>query len=133
MRAVVQRVCHAKVTIANHVAAQIGPGHLVFVGVASEDGPADAECIADKVQDLRIFPDADGKMNHSIAGTGGSVLVVSQSTLQGDCRRGRRRSFDSAAPAALARALYEDLVCRLREASWRYSRVCFSPTWTWSS
>jgi D-tyrosyl-tRNA(Tyr) deacylase len=74
----------------------------VFVGVASEDGPADAECIADKLQDLRIFPDADSKMNHSIADTGGSILVVSQFTLQGDCRRGRRASFDSAAPAAHA-------------------------------
>ena len=114
MRAVVQRVRRARVTVAGAVAGEIGPGLLLFVGVANEDGPADVEYIAGKTRDLRIFPDADGRMNRSVVESGGSVLVVSQFTLQADCRRGRRPSLDDAASAPLARALYEDVVRRLQ-------------------
>lgn len=116
MRAVVQRVRRAKVTVAGETTGEIAAGLLVLVGVANDDGPADVEYIAAKTRDLRIFADADGKMNRSIIDSGGAVLVVSQFTLQGDCRKGRRPSFDAAAPGALARALYEDVVRRLRES-----------------
>jgi len=117
MRAVVQRVHRARVIVGNEVASQIGPGLLVFIGVAIDDGPPDVEYIAAKTCGLRIFPDGYGKMNRSIADAGGSILVVSQFTLQGDCRKGRRPSFDSAASGPLARALYEDVVRRLRESA----------------
>ena len=115
MRAVVQRVSRAKVSTGDDVAGQIGSGLLLLLGVASDDGPADVEYIASKTRDLRIFPDADGRMNRSVVDTGGAVLVVSQFTLHGDCRKGRRPSFDTAAPGPLARALYEDVIRRLRD------------------
>ncbi len=115
MRAVVQRVRSARVVVNGEVVGAIDRGLLVLVGVARDDGPADVEYVASKVRDLRIFDDEAGKMNRSVGEAGGAVLVVSQFTLYGDCRKGRRPSFDAAAPAALARALYEDLVRRLRE------------------
>jgi len=115
VRAVVQRVSSAKVTVDGEITGAIGAGLLVFVGVAAGDGPADVEYIASKTRELRIFPDDDGRMNRSIVESGGAVLVVSQFTLQGDCRRGRRPSFDSAAPGPMARALYEDVVRQLRD------------------
>lgn len=115
MRAVLQRVERARVTVDGTVAGSIGPGVLVFVGVANADGPADVQFIASKIRELRIFPDEHGRMNRSVVETGGSVLVVSQFTLQADCRKGRRPSFDDAAPPALAQALYEDVVRLLRE------------------
>lgn len=96
--------------------AAIDAGLLLFVGVANEDGPADVEYIVNKARDLRIFPDEQGRMNRSIAEAGGAVLVVSQFTLHADCRKGRRPSFDAAAPGPLARALYEDVVRGLRAA-----------------
>ena len=119
MRAVVQRVSQARVTVGERVTGEIGPGLLVFLGVERGDGPADVEYVASKVRDLRIFEDdggADGRrrMNRSVVDTGGAVLVVSQFTLAGDVRRGRRPSFDAAAPPQLARALYEDVVATLR-------------------
>ena len=114
MRAVVQRVRRARVTTGGTVAGEIGPGLLVFVGVANDDGPADVEYIAAKTRDLRIFPDDQGRMNRAVAEAGGAVLVVSQFTLQADCRKGRRPSFDGAAPGPIARALYEDVVAALR-------------------
>jgi D-aminoacyl-tRNA deacylase len=116
MRAVVQRVQRAKVTVDGAAVAEIGQGLLVLVGVANDDGPSDVEYIAAKARELRIFPDTEGRMNRSVVEDGGAVLVVSQFTLQGDCRKGRRPSFDGAAPGPLARALYEDVVRQLRES-----------------
>jgi D-tyrosyl-tRNA(Tyr) deacylase len=107
MRAVVQRVSEARVEVDGQVTGAIGPGLLVLVGVAKTDTPADAEYLAAKVTGLRIFPDEAGKMNRSVAEAGGAMLVVSQFTLYGDCRKGRRPSFDMAAGAETARALYE--------------------------
>lgn len=116
MRAVVQRVSSAKVVVAGQTAGEIGRGLLLLVGVAAGDGPPDAEYVAAKTRDLRIFPDEDGRMNRSVGESGGAVLVVSQFTLQADCRKGRRPSFDGAAPGPVARALYEDVVRRLRDS-----------------
>jgi D-tyrosyl-tRNA(Tyr) deacylase len=116
VRAVVQRVSRARVVVSGAVSGEIGSGLLVLLGVAAGDGPADVEYVAGKTRELRIFPDEGGRLNRSIQESGGSVLVVSQFTLLGDCRKGRRPSFDAAAPAALARSLYEDFVARLREA-----------------
>lgn len=116
MKAVVQRVSRARVTVDDRVAGEIGPGILALVGVVHEDGPADVQYIAGKIRELRIFPDESGRMNCSVVESGGSVLVVSQFTLAADCRKGRRPSFDRAAPPALANALYEDVVRTLREA-----------------
>jgi D-tyrosyl-tRNA(Tyr) deacylase len=115
MRAVVQRVRSASVAVDGHVVGAIGPGLLVFVGVASADGPEDIRYIAAKIHDLRVFPDEAGRMNRSVVETGGSVLVVSQFTLYADCRKGRRPSFDAAAPAPMAEAMYLDVVRALRE------------------
>jgi D-tyrosyl-tRNA(Tyr) deacylase len=98
------------------VVGSIGAGLLLFVGVANDDGPADVQYIAAKTRDLRIFEDDAGRMNRSVADVGGSVLVVSQFTLQGDCRKGRRPSLDAAAPPALARALYEAVVRAIGES-----------------
>ena len=116
MRAVVQRVASAAVRVDGRIVGQIGAGLLAFVGVANDDGPADVQYIASKIRDLRIFPDQDGKMNRSVGESGGAVLVVSQFTLQGDCRKGRRPSFDAAAAPSLAQPLYEDVVRQLRDA-----------------
>jgi len=114
MRAVVQRVSSARVRVAGAVVGEIARGFLVLVGVAARDGPADVQYVASKVRDLRVFDDERGKMNRSLGEVGGSVLVVSQFTLQGDCRKGRRPSFDAAASPDVARALYEDVVRELR-------------------
>lgn len=125
MRAVVQRVSAASVTVAGERAAAIGPGLLVFVGVAHDDGPADAAYIALKTRELRIFPDSDGRMNRSVADCDGALLVVSQFTLMADCRKGRRPSFDAAAPGPVARALYEEVVRSLREGGLAVSTGVF--------
>lgn len=114
MRAVVQRVTSARVRVGTRTVGEIGHGLLVFVGVADDDAPADVQYLVSKVRDLRIFDDDAGKMNRTVVETGGGVLVVSQFTLCGDARKGRRPSFDAAAPPALARALYEDVVRDLR-------------------
>ena len=114
MRAVVQRVTSAKVTVGDRVTGEIGSGLLVLLGVDQGDGPTDLQYIASKVRDLRIFADADGKMNKSVLDLQGGVLVVSQFTLSGDARNGRRPSFASAAPPQIARALYEEVVRELQ-------------------
>ena len=115
MRAVVQRVRRASVTVDGECVGRIEAGLLVLAAVMAGDGPADVEYIASKVRDLRIFPDAAGRMNRSVGEAGGSVLVVSQFTLAGDVRKGRRPAFDAAAPPAEARTMFDALVARLRE------------------
>lgn len=114
MRAVVQRVRRASVTVDGRVVGAIGPGLLVLLGVGRGDTDGDAAYVAGKIHGLRLFADAEGRMNRSVAEAGGAVLVVSQFTLFGDCRRGRRPSYGAAAPPDRARALYEALVARLR-------------------
>lgn len=116
MRAVVQRVRRASVTVDGQVVGAIGSGLLVLLGVGRDDAEGDAAYVAGKIHDLRLFADAEGRMNRSVAEVGGAVLVVSQFTLFGDCRRGRRPSYGAAAPPDRARALYEALVARLRSA-----------------
>jgi D-tyrosyl-tRNA(Tyr) deacylase len=114
MRAVVQRVTFARVRVDDQTVGEIGRGLLVFAGVEKGDGPDDIAYIAGKVHDLRVFDDADGKMNLSVEEAGGDVLAISQFTLCGDCRRGRRPSFDAAESPAVARPAYEGLVAALR-------------------
>ena len=115
MRAVVQRVTRARVTVGDRVVGEIGPGLLAFVGVSKHDTSADIATVAAKIRDMRVFEGDAGKpMDHSIVQSGGSVLVVSQFTLYGDMRKGRRPSFDNAAAPAAARDLYEELVRELR-------------------
>lgn len=114
MRAVLQRVTSAQVTVGDRLVSRIGPGLLVFLGVERGDTATDREYVAGKIRDLRIFEDDLGKMNRSVLETGADVLVVSQFTLAADCRRGRRPSFDAAAPPDEARALYEALAESLR-------------------
>jgi D-tyrosyl-tRNA(Tyr) deacylase len=111
---VVQRVTSARVRVDEAVVGAIGPGLLVLAGVAKDDGPDDIRYLAGKIGDLRVFEDEEGKMNRSVRDTGGAVLVVSQFTLYGDVRRGRRPSFDGAAPAETGRIVFEDLVQELR-------------------
>jgi D-tyrosyl-tRNA(Tyr) deacylase len=118
VRAVVQRVTSARVRVGDRVTGEIGRGLLVLLGVGRDDGPADVKYVAGKIRDIRVFESEDGKpMDRSVADVGGAVLVVSQFTLYGDVRRGRRPSFDAAAAPERARALYEDLVRELRAAS----------------
>lgn len=116
MRAVLQRVERASVTVAGQVVGRIDRGWLALVGVARGDGEADADWLAEKIQNLRAFPDTTGKMNLSVGEAGGGVLVVSQFTLLADCRKGRRPGFDAAAEPALAEALYLRVVDRLKAA-----------------
>lgn len=115
MRAVVQRVSSARVLVDGEATGSIERGLVVLIGVANDDGPGDVQYIADKVRDLRVFEDREGKMNLALADVGGAVLAVSQFTLYGDCRKGRRPSWDAAAPAAVARALYDATVVALRD------------------
>jgi len=119
MRAVVQRVSRAKVTVNEWTSGEIGHGLLVLLGVGHGDTEADASYLAEKIGGLRIFEDADGKMNRSVVDVGGSVLAVSQFTLYGDVRRGKRPSFDAAAPPEQARRLYEFFVERVQAAGLR--------------
>jgi len=110
MRAVVQRVSRARVTVKDWTSGEIGLGLLVLLGVGHDDTEADATYLAEKIAGLRIFEDHDGKMNRGVIDVGGSVLAVSQFTLYGDVRRGKRPSFDAAAPPGAARRLYESFV-----------------------
>ena len=116
-----QRVTSARVTVGEDESGRIGRGLLVFVGVGRDDGPQDIDYIVAKIRHLRVFDDEAGRMNRSVVDVGGSVLVVSQFTLFGDCRRGRRPSFDGAAPPERSRPMYAQLVERLR-AGWAHRR-----------
>jgi len=121
MRAVIQRVTSCSITVENQLISRIGPSLLVLLGVAQGDEPADADWLADKVVGLRIFEDENGKMNRSVSDMGmdmdmgGEMMVVSQFTLYGDCRKGRRPSFINAAPPEKAESLYLHFVSRVRE------------------
>ena len=119
MRAVVQRVSRARVVVAGQTVGDIRNGLLVLLGVASDDSESDAEYLAEKICTLRIFEDAEGKMNLDVSQTVGAVLAVSQFTLYGDVRRGRRPSFDAAARPEQARELYEFFVDRVRQRGLR--------------
>jgi D-aminoacyl-tRNA deacylase len=114
VRAVVQRVSSASVAVDGSVVGEIGLGLLVLLGVSTSDAATDADYLAEKVAGLRIFEDRDGKMNRSLADVGGAVLAVSQFTLYGDARRGKRPSFDRAARPERARELYEYFVAQIR-------------------
>jgi D-tyrosyl-tRNA(Tyr) deacylase len=122
MRAVVQRVSRATVSVDDRVVGNIDRGLLVLLGVEKGDGPADAAYLAGKIAELRMFEapaDSSGHMNLSVRDVGGAVLVVSQFTLAGDCRKGRRPSFDEAAAPAIAQPLYENVVRALQAAGLR--------------
>ena len=119
MRAVIQRVSRARVTVDGETTGEIGPGVLVLLGVGQEDDEADAIYLAEKISGLRIFEDDLGKMNRSVVEAGGAVLAVSQFTLYGDVRKGKRPSFDEAAPPERARQLYEFFVEKIQAAGLR--------------
>ena len=114
MRAVLQRVSRARVTVGDETVGEIGRGLLVLLGVGRGDSEADADYLAEKIAGLRVFEDEDGKMNRALADAGGAMLVVSQFTLYGDVRKGKRPSFDGAAPPDEAKKLYEYFVERVR-------------------
>lgn len=114
MRAVIQRVSQAQVRVAGAVVGSIGRGLVALLGVGRADTAADAEYLAEKTAGLRVFPDSAGKMNCALADIGGAVLAIPQFTLYGDCRKGRRPSFDAAAPPELARSLYEHFIAAAR-------------------
>ena len=135
MRACVQRVSQAQVTVAGQMCGAISRGLLVLLGVAQGDGEEDARQLADKIVGLRIFDDDAGKMNLSLADVGGAMLIVSQFTLLGDCRKGRRPSFTAAAPPELAEAASTKRSWRRSAAAAsRWRRVAFERRWrcTWS-
>jgi len=128
MRAVVQRVSRARVSVNGEITGEIGRGLLVLLGVGVGDTRADADYLAEKTIGLRIFEDAGGKMNLSVAEVAGALLVVSQFTLYGDVRRGKRPSFDAAAPPDEARELYEYFVEKVRAAGLRCATGRFQET-----
>jgi D-tyrosyl-tRNA(Tyr) deacylase len=125
MRAVVQRVTSASVTVDGQEVASIGPGFLVLLGVTHADGEVEAQYLARKLAGLRLFEDAEGKMNLALADVGGQVLLVSQFTLYGDARKGRRPSFTHAAPPAHAEPLYQRLSMLLVEEGIEVARGVF--------
>ncbi len=114
MRAVIQRVAEASVTVEGNVTGQIGHGLLVLLGVEEGDTDADLRYVVDKISGIRIFNDADGKFNLSLEDTGGAILLISQFTLFGDCRKGRRPSFSTAARPGTATPMYEHAIAALR-------------------
>jgi D-aminoacyl-tRNA deacylase len=128
MRAVVQRVSRAQVTVAGEITGQIGLGLLVLLGVGRDDTEVDAIYLAEKIAGLRVFEDDQGKMNRSVLEVGGSMLAVSQFTLYGDVRHGKRPSFDSAAPPEKARQLFEFFIEKIRAAGLRCETGRFQET-----
>jgi D-aminoacyl-tRNA deacylase len=128
MRAVVQRVSSASVRVDGGVVGEIGAGLLVLLGVARGDTEADVHALCEKILHLRVFADAAGNMNLSLLETAGELLVVSQFTLLGDCRKGRRPGFSDAAPPDEARPLYERFVARARDAGPRVAEGVFRAT-----
>ena len=125
VRAVVQRVKSADVTVNGNITGQIGPGLVVFLGVEDDDTGADASYMAEKVAGLRIFEDAEGKMNLSVMDKGGAVLAISQFTLLGDVRKGKRPSFTKAARPEQANALYQQFINMVRERGVRVEEGVF--------
>ena len=125
MRAVIQRVTEAHVTAGREIVGEIGPGLCVLLGVGKQDDEESAKTLADKIKTLRVFEDLQGKMNRSIADTGGELLVVSQFTLYADCRKGNRPSFSDAAPAGEAERLYQFFIQRLRDTGLRVATGSF--------
>ena len=121
MRLVIQRVATAQVVVADEIVSQIGAGLCVFLGVGRKDSESNADSLAEKISNLRIFDDDQGKMNRSARDVGAEILVVSQFTLYGDCTRGNRPSFSDAAPAAEAQRLYEIFVAQLKALGLRVS------------
>jgi D-tyrosyl-tRNA(Tyr) deacylase len=125
MLALIQRVTEAKVESGGELLGSIGPGLLIFLGVAPEDTQAEASWLADKIVGLRIFADKEFKMNLSLAEVGGQALVISQFTLMGDCRKGRRPSFAQAAPPGPAEALYDYFADKIQEKGFKVGRGRF--------
>ncbi len=126
MRVVLQRVTSANVTVERTIVGQIGHGLLIFIGITHGDSAEDAQWLADKTADLRIFEDDQDKMNRSLIDTGGSALVVSQFTLLADCRKGRRPAFTDAAEPKLANRLYEHYAESLRARGIRVEQGTFA-------
>ena len=116
MRAVIQRVKYASVKVDGEVKGKADEGLLIFLGVGKDDGDADLKYIADKTRGLRIFEDENGKMNKSVTDISGDILVISQFTLYGDCRKGKRPSFDGAMPPKEAEEMYERFVSYIKES-----------------
>src|SRR6266481_2594924 len=125
MRALLQRVSRANVVVDGSVVGEIGAGLLILLGVAKSDTSQDAEFLADKILNLRVFPDDAGKMNRSLLESNGDLLIISQFTLYGDCRKGRRPSFEAAAPPEQTRALYETFVGLARRSGLRVETGVF--------
>ncbi|MBC8531080.1 D-aminoacyl-tRNA deacylase [Gehongia tenuis] len=115
MRAVIQKVSRAKIVVDGQTVSEIGPGLLALIGIGREDGEKDMAYLADKIPNLRIFEDGEGKLNRSVSDVGGEILLVSQFTLYGNARHGRRPSFIGAAPPEEARPIYERLLAIFRE------------------
>jgi D-aminoacyl-tRNA deacylase len=125
VRAVIQRVTEAHVTAGHEIVGEIGPGLCVLLGVGKQDDEENAKALADKMKNLRVFEDHQGKMNRSITDTGGELLVVSQFTLYADCGKGNRPSFSDAAPAAEAERLYQFFIQRLRDTGLKVATGSF--------
>jgi len=125
MRAVIQRVREAKVEVEGKLIGQTGPGLLVYLSVGKEDTESDAQFLADKLVNLRIFTDEAGKMNRSVVDIGGGILLVSNFTLHGDCRKGRRPGFDAAAEPGRAETLYEKVVGLIAQQGVRIEKGSF--------
>ncbi|MEA3467490.1 MAG: D-aminoacyl-tRNA deacylase [Thermodesulfobacteriota bacterium] len=115
MRAVIQRVSRASVTVDSEITGKIGAGLLVLLGIHKDDGAKEIKWLADKIINLRIFKDEDGKMNDSLLDTGGAMLIVSQFTLYGDCRKGRRPGYSTAAPPDRAKSLYRQFIDTVKQ------------------